>query len=166
MKDSQRGVTGLALTLIEEYAHDLRRALTINQLAKACGKPYPNVHAAVKTLLADGILTKEIVGHAHNCRLDLANPRTAIYLAIAQSRKPRAPLPQGADGAILVWKRDTDCLLVTPAPAPAAPGTHAITLDAFLADKELFATIGKHTLLKGHGTYASILETHAREALR
>lgn len=153
-------VTELALTIIEDLASDLQQAKTINQIAKSCGKAYPNVHATVRELLKEDILRKETVGHAHNCRLNLGNETTALYIALIQARRA-GPIPEDIDheDAVLVWKTGNGFLLITEG---AASGKGWMSLKEFLADEELFATINRHALLKGHTYYARLLTEEAK----
>jgi hypothetical protein len=178
--------TGLALALLSEFAGDLRESKTINQLALSTGKAYANVHAAANVLLNENILTREIVGHSHRCRLNLSNDKTLLYIGLAETIKRDNLLKadpgakellhtidreSGRLGILLAWKRDNDLLIITTNSMPDAQHrlkipTTALPLAAFLHDAELRATIGKHTLLFGHALYASLLREQRMEVLR
>lgn len=154
----------------------MREARSINQLATSTSKAYANVHAATTTLLQEEILVKETVGHSHQCKLNLQNDKTLLYLSLVQTLKRDDYLKANPDGRkllqaidansarlgiLLAWKREHDLLLVTTGPqADTAALGHLATvvpLSAFVRDPQLAATIGRHTLLFGHAFYASLL---------
>lgn len=173
--------TGLVLALLGEFASDMREPRTINQLALSTGKAYANMHATAQTLFKEGILTKEVVGHSHRCRLNLSNDKTLLYLSLLETVKrdellrttPEARLllakidTHAANlGILLAWKREKDLLIVTTSHRDAKEIFGEVTvlpLAAFLHDHNLRATIcGKNTLLFGHALYASLLKEVAR----
>lgn len=179
--------TQIVFALLEAFAGDVRRSHTINQLALSSGKPYPNTHATATHLLEEGILRREIVGRGHLCSLNLSNDKTLLYLSLLQARKRDAllkrsladrkllPLIDSASarlGILLAWRRTDDLLIITArAPDPGLarafplPAT-AMALKAFLADEELHATVGRHTLLFGHALYATLLRRDRLEVLQ
>jgi hypothetical protein len=79
--------SNLVLALLTEFAGDLRGTRTINQLARSSGKAYANTHATAQMLLRDSILLKEVVGHSHQCRLNLTNDKTLLYLSLLEMHK-------------------------------------------------------------------------------
>lgn len=172
--------TGLTLALLGEFASDMRSSRTINQLALSTSKAYANVHATTTALINEGILTKETVGHSHQCKLNLANDKTLIYLSLLETVKrdellrssPEARLllsridrESAKHGIILVWQRKDDLLIITTQPvtdeaisAALERPTLTMPLASFLCDAQLRATIGCHTLLFGHALYTSLLK--------
>ena len=178
--------TGLALALLGEFASDIREAKTINQLALSTGKAYANVHAATNVLLKENILTREIVGHSHRCKLNLSNDKTLLYIGLLETIKrdnllktdpttkallKQIDLVSAQLGILLAWKRKDDLLIVTTTHRPDATTllknpTITVPLAAFLHDNELRSTIGKNTLLFGHALYASLLKEQRMEVLR
>jgi hypothetical protein len=178
--------TNLALALVKEFAGDLRQARTINQLALCTGKAYANTHATATLLLDQGILTKEVVGHSHRCRLNLANDRTLLYLSLVELHKrdellahdttgevraliERIDRSSAELGTLLAWKRPSGILLITShvsesaidaQRASAMIGMHVslFPLAAFLHDPNMRMTIARDgTLLFGHALYTSLL---------
>jgi hypothetical protein len=165
------------LALLGEFASDMREARTINQLATSTAKAYANVHATTTALLEEEILVKETIGHSHQCKLNLQNDKTLLYLCLLHTLKRDEFLksdPSARDllatidknsaslGILLAWKREHDLLIITTGPQPDASAllgqpTIVIPLSAFLRDHQLAATIGKNTLLFGHALYASLL---------
>ena len=166
------------LALLGEFASDTRASRTINQLALSSGKAYANTHATATQLLKEEILLKETVGHSHQCRLNLNNDKTLLYLSLLETVKRDELLRQSPEmrhllsridthsaklGILLAWKRENDLLLVTSSHQPEASElfsvpTAILPLAAFMHDHNLRATIsGKNTLLFGHALYASLL---------
>jgi hypothetical protein len=156
----------------------MREPRTINQLARSAGKAYANTHAAATALLNEQILVKETVGHSHQCRLNLSNDKTLLYLSLAEAVKRDELLRQNPEarallaridahsaslGILLAWKREDDLLIVTTSHQDDASErlgtrTTVMPLAAFLHDYNLRATIcGRNTLLFGHALYASLL---------
>jgi hypothetical protein len=133
-------------------------------------------------LLQEEILVKETIGHSHQCKLNLQNDKTLLYLCLLQTLKRDEFLKSSPDarqllttidehsaslGILLVWKRDNDLLIITSGQQPNAvellqQPAAVIPLRTFLHDKQLAATIGKHTLLFGHALYASLLREVSR----
>jgi hypothetical protein len=166
------------LALLAEFASDMRQAKSINQIALSSGKAYPNVHAAATSLINEGILLKETIGHSHLCRLNLANDKTLIYISLLETMKRDALLLERPEerlllskidstsaklGTLLAWRRKNDLLLVTTetrSDTNEMPHfTKMISLSAFLSDEELRSTIsGEGTLLFGHALYVSLLK--------
>lgn len=171
--------TKLVLALLGEFARDLGQAHTINQLALSTGKAYANIHAAVSRMLNERILTKETVGHSHQCRLNLQNARTSLYLGLLQAKKRDDLLKASPDarrllreidrlaaelGILLVWKSPERLLLITGKKRDASanfPGSTSLTLKEFLGNKDLVEKIGRDTLLFGHAFYVSTLHQKA-----
>jgi len=157
----------------------MRVSRSINQLAGSSGKAYANVHAVATALIAENILMKETVGHSHQCRLNLSNDKTLLYLSLLETVKRDNLLRDNQDarrllgridatspelGTLLAWKREHDLLLVTTTIQDSPNGLFDIPvtmmpLAAFLNDKELRATIGAQgTLLFGHALYVGLLK--------
>lgn len=175
--------TGLVLALLAEFASDMRTPRTINQLSLSSGKAYANTHAVATQLLKEEILIKETVGHSHQCRLNLQNDKTLLYLSLLETVKRDRLLRESPEtrlllakvdahsaklGILLAWKRADGVLLVTTSHRPDAKelfgeDVMALPLAAFLADHHLRATIcGDGTLLFGHALYASLLREVGR----
>ena len=164
-------VTELALTLIDVLAGNLQQPLTINKLAQKAGKAYPNTYNTVQKLLEHNILTKQVVGHSHLCSLNLQNSATVFMIGLVQARKrdeltdetTRQLTTQWKNdpNILLVWKRDEEYLIVTKRPTESQHPT--IELPDLLADKDLWSTLGQHTLLVGQTLYTALLQ---REVLR
>jgi hypothetical protein len=169
--------TGSVLALLKEFSNDMRIARTIHQLSISTGKAYANTHATTTQLLEEGILTKETVGHSHQCRLNLSNDKTLLYLCLLETQKrdelfrrsPEAKLllnkidqHSAKLGILLAWKREKDLLVVTTTPQlPVVDDLGelaVIPLSLFMSNEQLRATIsGEATLLFGHALYASLL---------
>ena len=166
------------LALLSEFASDMRASRTINQLALSTGKAYANTHATTTQLLKEEILLKETVGHSHQCRLNLNNDKTLLYISLLETVKRDELLRKSPEmrlllsrvdthsaklGVLLAWKRENDLLLVTTSHQPDPTELFSIPvsilpLAAFMHDQNLRATIsGKNTLLFGHALYASLL---------
>jgi len=176
----------LVLKILDEYANDTRAAYSINQLALSTGKAYPNVHATVAGLLKENILTKEVIGHSHHCRLNLENDTTLLYLSLLQTHRKTEWLRQdrshisllkaiddacGTHNILLVWDQGNDLFIVTATPCSLTSlngkKITSMTLHTFLEQKELQATIGKHTLIFGHALYTTIMgQARLSEVLR
>jgi len=175
--------TGLVLALLAEFASDMRTPRTINQLSLSSGKAYANTHAVATQLLKEQILVKETVGHSHQCRLNLQNDKTLLYLSLLETVKRDRLLRESPEtrlllakvdahsakfGILLAWKRENGILIVTTtvqqeAKATFGESTTVLPLAAFLSDHHLRATIcGNGTLLFGHALYASLLREVAR----
>jgi hypothetical protein len=100
--------TGLTLALLGEFASDMRSSHTINQLALSTSKAYANVHAAATSLIKEGILTKETVGHSHQCKLNLANDKTLIYLSLLETVKRDELLRASPETRLLLSRIDRE----------------------------------------------------------
>ncbi len=161
-------VTEIVLLIIGLLAENFSEAKTIRQIAQKIGKPYPNTHKAVKKLIQEGSVLRDIVGHAHPCRLNTKSPLAQSYLGIVQAnRKEQVITPvlkqvieemETRDEILMVWKRETDLVIITRTPV-RRPGIRAewITLAEFLTNKPLFNTINQHTLLVGNSVYPTVL---------
>ena len=175
--------TSFVLVLLKEFVQDLRVAKTINQLALSTGKAYPNTHATTNTLLAEGILTKEVIGHSHRCKLNLQNDKTLIYLSLLETIKRDELLQNNTyarellkkidkqsaqHGILLAWLKKETLLLVTTHQQQTnslfGMPTTTLSLQEFLHNKELCATIaGTATLLFGHALYVGLLKENSKK---
>jgi hypothetical protein len=151
-------VTELAFCIIEELAKDIKKAQTINQIAKRVNKAYPNVYTTTKHLIDLNILRKEIVGKAHLCRLNLDNPTTLLYISLVKAREfeqrsnPTIQQKYPQD-SLLVWNYENQKIQITH-----HPQTDSLTLADFLNKKNFWDICSKGTLLKGHAHYPTLLQ--------
>ena len=84
---------GIDLRILSLYiAGSEIEAYNISELARRSGGAYPHVHAAVKSLVARGVLKELRLGRSRYCTVDLSSDLTRNLLAQASLLRKRALL--------------------------------------------------------------------------
>jgi hypothetical protein len=111
---------GSYLTAIGAFLPDVRRKLTIRQVAIQCGGSYGWGYATCSAMIRHGLLRSQRVGSAILCSLAPQNDVTILLLALASAERARAVLaakPALADQTRHVLAALADpllCVLHTP----------------------------------------------------
>ncbi|MDD9953416.1 MAG: hypothetical protein OXR66_03705 [Candidatus Woesearchaeota archaeon] len=152
-------VTKLTLRLIAVFAHDLRAAYTIRQLAQNTGTAYANTHKTATKLLNDNILTKETIGHSHNCRINLNNNAALLLLSLVHTdNKKHEWIEKHAKeyNIKLAFERPDGLLIITKDfTRSEAVNARWLTVKEFLRS-DFFAKPGR--LIHGHTFYPTIIK--------
>lgn len=73
-------VEGTIISLL--FRH--RAPLTIRQISEKLGKAYPHIHTITTQLIDEGVLTKDVVGNAYSCQLNLQHEKTKAMVVLEE----------------------------------------------------------------------------------
>jgi predicted nucleotidyltransferase len=77
----------LELKIVDLLTKDVKKGLTINEIAKKSGEYYSFVHRIVNRLAKDGVITKNKVGKSYLCSLNLNNEKTLTLIQLSEIEK-------------------------------------------------------------------------------
>ena len=126
---------------IIELLFKQHRSLTIRQISGKLGKAYPHIHTVTTRLLDEGVLTKDIVGNAYACSLNLQHEKAKAMVileeyghASLELKKKRVPAQVLADVekmrhvpgvAGVLWDHTSLVVLFAAMPSPSASSSFA-----------------------------------------
>ena len=77
----------LELKIVDLLARNLEKKFTINEVAKVLKEHYSLVHRIVSRLFKKRIISKEKIGRAYICSLNLDNENTPILIQLSEADK-------------------------------------------------------------------------------
>ena len=84
---------GMHFEVVELFAHEYGRELTINQICKELKKPYASVNKYVHELIKQGIIHTRQIGSALLCTLDWKHEMTIGILTLLSIQKTAKKTP-------------------------------------------------------------------------
>jgi len=79
----------LELDIVNLYEKEIMKSFSINEIARALNKAYPNIHAKVTDMISRDIFTKQVVGRSNLCTINLDNEEAKALLFLNKASNPK-----------------------------------------------------------------------------